>query len=155
MADRSINVLAFGRELARFEGHLEYVRSHADERWEPAAEICAAFLALLRALSDGSEPVAAIAEAIRVHDEHVHKSALVRERHFARSREESERRMAEEEVSRKVECPFCGAAAGSSCRTTGAASSARSSHRDRFRLARSLNDGAREATSEADLAPKP
>ncbi|MFF1300240.1 MULTISPECIES: hypothetical protein [unclassified Streptomyces] len=83
----------------------------------------------------------AIAKAMFAHDRLYEN----KREHYESSEEQrritEEEISAEEEVTKKVECPFCGALVGMNCRGTGAGGGLRKrSHRDRFRLARSLND---------------
>lgn len=148
----AVNMLQFARDLGRLEEHLEWARrGQGDGRsGDVATEIATSFLALLRALTNGIEPVPAIAEAIRVLDEARSHSRTLWETQNARTQEHRERMWAEEEITQKVECPHCGAAPGASCRTTGPARQVKTeSHRGRYRLARSLNDGAADAALDA------
>ncbi|MGW0993513.1 zinc finger domain-containing protein [Streptomyces sp. NPDC002523] len=150
--DPSVNMLQFARDLGRLEEHLEWARrAHgAGQYGDVAAEIATSFLTLLRGLTNGIEPVAAIAEASRVLDETRRQSRALWDAQIARAQEHRERVQAEEEITQKVECPHCGAASGAPCRTTGPARQVKTeSHRGRFRLARSLNDGAADAAQEA------
>jgi hypothetical protein len=140
----AVNTLQFARDLARLEARL----ADAAGEWLPLEQqspAAAGFLVLLHELTEGTDPVPAIAKAMRAHDR-VYENK--REHHEA---SEEQRRIieeevaAEEEVTKKVECPFCGASAGMNCRGTGAGGGLRKrSHRDRFRLARSLNDAPSE-----------
>ncbi len=59
----------------------------------------------------------------------------------ARRQREEQEVEAEEEITRKVECPDCGAVVGLRCKGTGASGGLKKkSHRARFRLARQLTD---------------
>lgn len=145
MAEEAINPFTFARDLAQLEQHLEWargVRRGDGQIGDVCDEIATSFLALLHALADGQDPVPAIYEAIRVLGERSHENRELHKTRSARGRADYERRMAEEEITRGVECPYCGAASGSSCRSTGPARVVRTnSHRDRYRFARSLNEG--------------
>lgn len=146
-----MNMLQFARDLGRLEDHLEWARSaRGDGQYgDAAAEIATSFLALLRALTNGTEPVPAIAEAIRVLDETRIESRTLWTADNARAQQHRERMHAEEEITRKVECPHCGAAPDTTCRTTGPNRQVKTeSHRSRYRLARHLNDGVADAASE-------
>ncbi|WAZ20188.1 hypothetical protein STRCI_001287 [Streptomyces cinnabarinus] len=113
-------------------------------------ELAAALQALLQGLTDGLDSIAAITDAMRAHDERVERNRAADEVRMDRWREAQERKMAEEEVTRKVECPYCGASPGTSCRTAPPARAVRTgSHRDRCRLARGLNEGAAEPPDRA------
>ncbi|SBT89393.1 hypothetical protein GA0115233_100940 [Streptomyces sp. DI166] len=136
-----INMLQFSRDLA----HLEEVLTQAaysigPNGFERSAK-AASYLTLLRALTDGAEPVPAIAEALRVYKEVRQQKYEIWASRAELEKERHERLMAEEEITRKVECPYCGAAPQTSCRSVGSSRSVRTeSHRGRYRLARGLDD---------------
>jgi hypothetical protein len=139
--------IAFADDLAALRQHLEG-SSYGDASCEYHADgepLATAFLVLLDELERGTEPVAAIITTLAAwHDarsDAERKGHARRERGYAAWQEAR----AEEEITRKAQCPDCGAIPGVACRTTGEARHVRSwSHRSRFRLARSLNDGAHD-----------
>lgn len=151
MTDQPINPLTLARDLGKFRDHLAWVKDCGPYSYDdPGSEVAEAFLVLLDALAAGQEQLIAIATAIRAHDEATSRNQERRQVARQREAEDYQRRMAEEEITRKVECPYCGAAPQASCRTVGPTRSVRTdSHRDRYRLARRLNE---EPSDAADLA---
>ncbi|WP_228916864.1 hypothetical protein [Streptomyces sp. DH20] len=145
MTDASFNALRFAADLARVRADLE----HAAQPYQPIEHQSAAaagFLTVIRELTAGTEPTAAVARAIDVYIGIETRQKEHEEATDARRRQDEQELEAEEEITRKVECPFCGAAAGMRCRGTGASGGLRKkSHADRYRLARGLNDATRQA----------
>lgn len=137
-------MMAFADDLAA----LRHTLGMCGEKWGNPIGIDAeadAFLALLDALEEGREPIDAVITAVRVWRETRGREDEAGEAARRRQQAAYEETMRQEEISRKVECPACGAVPGKSCRTTGEFRNVRThSHRDRWRLARSLNDGAHE-----------
>ncbi|MFD4343428.1 hypothetical protein ACFWQ6_00850 [Streptomyces coelicoflavus] len=140
MTEPSTNGLQFAHDLARLREHLE----HAGNEYLPIEHQSAAaagFLKVINELTAGTDPTAAVARAMasyfRVDEAQRAHTAAVEAR---RQREEQDLE-AEEETTRKVECPDCGATAGLRCKGTGASGGLKKkSHRARFRLARQLTD---------------
>ncbi len=138
-------VFAFARDLADFTACLEdAVRSQGG-----TALLAGAVLVLLKAAGDGRQLLDAIGEMLVTwqhgrQEADAGEEAAKADEAARREREQAwnERRAAEEEVTRTVECPSCGAPAGRVCRTAPRGHPSSVSHRGRFRLARSLNDGA-------------
>lgn len=123
------------------EGDLEHAAYAYGLNGEERSAKATAFLALLRALTNGQEPVPAIAEAIRVYNAITDAKLEDRETREKLARASRERAAADEEITRKVECPYCGAAPQTSYRVMSPNRAVRTcSHADRYRLARSLND---------------
>lgn len=138
---RRQGVLALARELAEFESFLDWAEAN-DYDHGYLAVLAAACRSLLRGIEDGSEASAVVSEALGAWRDAMDE----RERHEAREREASraefDRLMAEEELSRTAECPYCGAEPGLPCRTVSQRGAVLTyCHRGRYRLARSLNDG--------------
>jgi len=146
------STLWIARRLARFEEHLaqtswrglefdEYGRFGGD-----AAALAVWCQKVLDCLGEGFSSDEAILNALdawqAIRDEVAERD---RERDTARARKEAQRET-DEAITRKVECPYCGAQPGDVCRTVGLARNSKlDSHRDRYRLARSLNDGVEES----------
>jgi hypothetical protein len=100
---------------------------------------------LLGELERGTEPLEAIIAMLEAWREARDDADRADRDRDERGRAAYWEHVAEEEISRKAECPHCGACPGAACRTTGEVRHMRSwSHRSRFRLARSLNDGAQD-----------
>ncbi|MFJ4365087.1 hypothetical protein ACIP4S_13140 [Streptomyces chartreusis] len=152
MTQEPINTLQFARDLSRLEDHLRWLSSGGGngERDESSA-LADALLTLIEQLTNGREATPAIAAAIRVLDDKRTENRDRFESRQAALQAYSERRRAEEEVTQKVECPYCGAGPSDTCRSTGSNGAyARSeSHKARFRLARSLNDGVGDASLDS------
>lgn len=141
MTNEPVNMLQFARDLADLEEALSDAAVSLGPGGEERSAKAAGFLALLRALTDGREPIPSIAEAIRVYKETRQHKWDTRAARAQLEREQRERLVAKEEVTRKVECPYCGAAPQTSCRSTGPSRAVRTeSHTGRYRLARGLND---------------
>ncbi|MFJ1653499.1 hypothetical protein ACIOC2_19340 [Streptomyces sp. NPDC088337] len=148
-----MNMLKFARDLACLQDDLVHAANEyvPIEHQDPAA---VGFLTVINELTAGTDPTTAVARAMAVYNR-------VREQqrdhdHAVRAQQEREAAelAAEEEITRKVACPFCGAEAGLSCVGTGRSGGLRrKSHADRMRLARSLNDGHTAADSEDIGAP--
>lgn len=140
VSQQPFNALQFARDLANVRAHLEHASSpdHPIEHQDPSA---AGFLTVINELTAGTDPTTAVARAIesyKIVDQRKREHGEAEE--VRRRREEAELD-AEEEVTRKVECPTCGAVAGMKCRGIGASGGLKKkSHRDRFRLARQLTD---------------
>ncbi|MFD4258216.1 hypothetical protein ACFWR9_11445 [Streptomyces sp. NPDC058534] len=140
MTEPPTNALQFHRDLARLQEQLEHAGNEylPIEHQSPAA---AGFLKVINELTAGADPTAAVARAMDCYfrvDEAQRAHAAATE---ARRQREEQDLESEEEITRKVECPGCGAAAGLRCKGTGASGGLKKkSHRVRFRLARQLND---------------
>ncbi|MFC8520796.1 hypothetical protein [Streptomyces sp. NPDC057257] len=141
MPEEPLNVLQFANDLAGFRADLEHAANEylPIEHQDPAA---AALLVVINALTANTEPTTAVARAMTTYNrirgqqkEHEHAVEAQRKREAAEL-------AVEEEITRKVACPTCGAEAGLSCVGTGRSGGLRKkSHADRVRLARSLNEG--------------
>lgn len=148
MPEEPVNPLQFARDVARLRERLEpWTCEYLPIEEQSASKT--GFLVLLNELTNGTEPVTAVVKAMRAHDrvyenKHDHFEAVGKQR-----MSEAAELAAEEEITRKVECPYCGVSAGMKCRGTGASGGLKNkSHRDRYRLARSLNDGQHEQAAE-------
>ncbi|MET9815312.1 hypothetical protein [Streptomyces sp. NPDC006355] len=145
MTDEPINALRFADDLARVRADLE----HAAQPYQPIEHqdaAAAGFLTVIRELTAGTDPTTAVARALDAYTGVRTRQKEHEEATEARRRQEEQDLEAEEEITRKVECPFCGAAAGMRCRGTGASGGLKKkSHADRYRLARGLNDATGEA----------
>lgn len=141
-----VDVFAFSRDLAALRAELDWLHGHEDHDQTPYGPAVHALEAILDALEAGHDRVESTSHAITVWRA-AHKTRADQQKHDQEQRAaDYARRMAEEETTRKVECPYCGAHPGASCRTTGALQTVRTdSHRDRYRHARNLHD-----TSRAD-----
>jgi hypothetical protein len=140
--------LAFAGDLAGLRRELErsiYGDASCCEYHADGEPLAAAFLVLLDELERGTEPVAAIVTTLAAWHEAHEGGERARIARRERGQAAYEKARADEEITRKAECPHCGAEPGTACRTVGEVRHMRSwSHRSRFRLARSLNDGAQD-----------
>ncbi|MFD7793619.1 hypothetical protein [Streptomyces sp. NPDC059759] len=142
-------MLQFAKDL---EGLLENL-DHASNEYvpiehrDPAAR---GFLVVINELTAGTEPTVAVARAMAAYNQ-VRGERKDYDRSAIAQKEQRDAEVAaEEEITRKVACPTCGAEAGLSCVGTGRSGGyRRKSHADRARLARSLNDGSAPVESEA------
>ncbi|MGW1961809.1 zinc finger domain-containing protein [Streptomyces sp. NPDC001935] len=141
-------MLKFARDLEGLRFDLDQASNEylPIEHRNPAA---LGLLIVINELTAGTEATAAVARAMtaynRVRGEQKQHEKSVDEQ---KARQEAEL-AADEEITRKVACPTCGAEAGLGCVGTGRSGGYRKkSHADRFRLARSLNDGSAPADSE-------
>ncbi|MGI5286612.1 zinc finger domain-containing protein [Nonomuraea polychroma] len=129
------NPLAVAQEIASFVYHLECMASQDDYVGVTASSLHT----LIKALQQGRDALTATVDAMRVFDE---KHAEIRRSWDVQAQKRDaahQRLMAEEEITRKVECPYCGAVPQLGCRTVGPRRALRAeSHRDRYRLARGL-----------------
>jgi hypothetical protein len=138
MTDEPLNALRFAADLARVRADLE----HAAQPYQPIENqnaAAAGFLVVIRELTGGTDPTTAVARAVNAYLDVETRQKEHHEATEARRRQEEKDLEAEEEITRKVECPFCGVAAGLKCRGTGASGGLKKkSHADRYRLARGL-----------------
>ncbi|MEU0459192.1 hypothetical protein ABZ322_41010 [Streptomyces sp. NPDC006129] len=145
MTDEPFNALRFADNLAWVRAELE----HAAQPYQPIEHqdaAAAGFLTVIRELTAGTDPTAAVARALEAYTGVRTRQKEHEEATEARRRQDEQDLEAEEAITRKVECPFCGAAAGMKCRGTGASGGLKKkSHADRYRLARGLNDASTEA----------
>jgi hypothetical protein len=140
--EEPFNALQFANDLAHFRALLEHAANeyHPIEHQDPAA---AALLVVINELTANTDPTTAVARAMTTYnrvrgDQREHEHAV-----DAQRKQEAAELAAEEEITRKVACPTCGAEAGLSCVGTGRSGGIRKkSHADRVRLARGLNEGA-------------
>jgi hypothetical protein len=152
-----VNPLQLALDLARFRSELE--EEAAGVQWpyqwvdhphgELAPAIAASYLHVLDRLAgigDSEAAAAIVAEAIKVYDAavEVYDAALSRARQKAEAaRQQHEAEYAEavrrHQLAINAECPYCGAAPGSPCRTAGPSGQGYSKgvqdHRDRYRAA--------------------
>ncbi|MEU3899755.1 hypothetical protein [Streptomyces sp. NPDC045251] len=148
MTQEPTNPLKFARDLAQLQQHLGHAANPylPIEHQDPAA---AGFLVVINDLTAGTAPTAAVARAMEMYNrvsgqQREHEKAVQ-----ARKEREEAELAAEEEITRKVACPTCGAEAGLSCVGTGRGGGIRKkSHADRNRIARSLLDGHTTAATE-------
>ncbi|WP_432169074.1 zinc finger domain-containing protein [Streptomyces sp. 1222.5] len=142
MTEESFNALKFARDLAGLQADLE----DATNEWVPVDQqnpAASGLLTVINELTAGTEPTTAVARAVDAYNTVRRRMREHENATDARRRQEQEELEAEEAITRKVQCPFCGVEAGLKCRGTGASGGLKNrSHRDRFRLARQLNDGA-------------
>jgi transcription elongation factor Elf1 len=145
MTDEPLNALRFAADLARVRADLE----HAAQPYQPIEHqdaAAAGFLTVIQELTAGTDSTTAVARALDAYTAVRTRQKEHEEATDARRRQEEQDLKAEEEITRKVECPFCGSAAGMRCRGTGASGGLKKkSHSDRYRLARGLNDATAEA----------
>lgn len=140
MTDESFNVLRFHADLSRMQTELEDA-SNPYLPIEHQDASAAGFLTVIRELTTGTEATAAVARAMDVYNDISKRQKEHEEAAENRRRRDEQDLEAEEQVTRKVECPFCGVAPGLKCRGTGASGGLKKkSHADRYRLARSLTD---------------
>ena len=138
MTDEPFNALRFAADLARVRASLE----HAAQPYQPIENqnaAAAGFLIVIRELTGGTDPTTAVARAVNAYMDVENRQKEHHEATEARRRQEENDLEAEEEITRKVECPYCGVAPGLRCRGTGASGGRKKkSHADRYRLARGL-----------------
>lgn len=146
MTQEPFNALQFAHDLARLRENL----AHAANEYLPIDHQDAAavgFLVVINELTAGTDPTTAVARAMAAHNRVEGKRR--EHEHAVRAQQEREEMelAAEEEITRKVACPYCGAEASLSCVGTGRGGGIRKkSHADRIRLARQLNEGTRPET---------
>jgi hypothetical protein len=151
MTEAAADPFGLARDLASLRAYAEHgtMFGRGDQASEACVEISKALLALLDALAEGHSAVSAIREARRALTESIREHREFDASLAAFQRANHERREREEAITQRIACPFCGAAAGSACRTVGPNRAVRSdSHRDRYRLARSINDTTPKADRE-------
>ncbi|MFE2262558.1 zinc finger domain-containing protein [Streptomyces griseosporeus] len=148
MTQEPFNALQFARDLEKLRADLE----HAANEYMPIehqSASAAGFLIVINELTAGTDPTTAVARAMAAYN----RVRTEQQDHERATREQQERDeaelAAEEEITRKVACPYCDAQAGLSCVGTGRSGGIRKkSHADRIRLARRLNDGHAAAEPE-------
>lgn len=144
MTDAPVDALRFAAQLARVQADLE----HAAQPYQPLENQSAAaagFLTVIRELTNGTDPTTAVARALNVYSDLDTRQKAHLDAVEARRLEDEKELEAEEEITRKVVCPTCGSEAGLKCRGTGASGGLKKkSHRDRYRLARGLQDTQQE-----------
>lgn len=139
MTDEPFNALRFHADLRRVEAALEHAALPYPIEHQSAA--AAGFLTVIRELTAGTESTAAVARALDVYIDIDTRQKEHQEATEDRRRHEEKELEAEEEITRKVECPTCGVAASLKCRGMGASGGLKKkSHAARYRLARGLND---------------
>jgi hypothetical protein len=152
MTPAPFNALSFARDLALLRENLEHASNEflPIEHQDPAS---AALLLLIDHLTSGADTTTAVVKATETYNrirgqQRAHEKAVQAQRD-----QEAAQLEADEEISRRVACPTCGAEASLSCVGTGRSGGIRKkSHADRMRLARSLNDGTpRNASAAGDL----
>lgn len=135
-----LNALHFARDLERLRADLEHEASEymPIEQQNPAA---AGLLIVINELTAGTDHATAVARAMAAYDR-IRGQQRENDQAVRAQQERAEAELAaEEEVTRKVACPYCGAEASLSCVGTGRSGGIRKkSHADRFRLARQLTD---------------
>ena len=138
----AVDVLGFARDLADLRSYLDWLHNYEDRSQEPYGPAVTALEALLQALEAGHGSVDSIRYALIAWREADKRQRDSEEKRRGWREADSERLAAEEAITRQVECPYCGSQPGASCRSTGESRQVQAySHRGRFRLARSLNDG--------------
>jgi hypothetical protein len=148
-----MSTLKFARELAQFEEHLDWLsRGGGGGYDDPDSPLAASYRALIRELVELDEHFdsAELGEDVpRVPDILARAMAVFREEEAASSERWRKRRQAGEaasaeavrqhELAMTVECPYCGAQPGTSCRTAGPSGAGHlkgvHDHRDRLRVA--------------------
>jgi hypothetical protein len=140
MTDEPFNALRFAADLASVRADLE----HAAQPYQPIEHqdaAAAGFLTVIRELTAGTNPTTAVARAMDAYTGIRTRQKEHAEATEARRRQEEKDLEAEEETTRKSECPTCGVTAGLKCRGTGASGGLKKkSHAARYRLARGLDD---------------
>ncbi|MFF0139688.1 hypothetical protein ACFYRN_24945 [Streptomyces sp. NPDC005227] len=146
-------MLQFARDLEGLRENLDHASNEymPIEHRDPAAR---GFLVVINELTAGTEPTVAVARAMAAYDR-IRAERKEYDRSVNAQKEQRDAELAaEEEITRKVACPTCGAEAGLSCVGTGRSGGyRRKSHVDRVRLARSLNDGHTHSNAEAADLP--
>ena len=144
----TLNTLAFARDLARFESHLEWAAQQTGSYdYDGTLRAFArSYQALLGQLADSQDPAAAIAEAIRVYDQDMTAFVAARRKADARRQAEYAEAVRRHQVAVTVECPYCNSAPGAVCRTAGPSGKSFpkgvADHRDRYRTAAHAVNGA-------------
>lgn len=140
MTDEPFNSLRFAADLASVRADPE----HAAQPYQPIEHqdaAAAGFLTVIRELTAGTDPTTAVARAMDAYTGIRTRQKEHEEATEERRRQEEKDLEAEEEITRKVECPTCGMAIGLKCRGTGASGGLKKkSHVARYRLARGLDD---------------
>ena len=107
MTDEPFNALRFAADLARVRASLE----HAAQPYQPIENqhaAAAGFLIVIRELTGGTDPTTAVARAVNAYMDVENRQKEHHEATEARRRQEENDLEAEEEITRKVECPYCG-----------------------------------------------
>ncbi|MDX3026734.1 zinc finger domain-containing protein [Streptomyces scabiei] len=148
MTQEPFNALQFARDLANLRADLD----HAANEYIPIEHQSAAaagFLIVINELTAGTNSTTAVERAMTAYNR-VRSQQQEQEREARERQERTEAELeAEEQITRKVACPYCGAEASLSCVGTGRSGGIRKkSHADRIRLARGLNDGKTEVPND-------
>lgn len=146
MNDQSTNPLAVANRLGQLTARLEHMISQT--QWvdygyygRDTVPLAAGLLTVLRELIDGAQPIDAVSAALDAYDEQTRLVGEYLARREQSRRDAYDQLMTEESLTRTVECPHCGAAPDTKCRSTGPTRQVHTeSHKARQRLARSLND---------------
>ncbi len=147
VTEQPFNALQFARDLERLRADLEH-EANPYMPIEHQSAASAALLIVINELTAGTDHTTAVSRATAAYKdirgrqrEHEHSTRAQQERDEAEL-------AAEEAVTQKVACPYCGAEVGLRCVGTGRSGGIRKkSHADRFRLARGLNDKAPDPTA--------
>lgn len=140
MTDTPFNALTFAADLEQLKASLDHSCHEylPIEQRDPAS---LGFLTVISELTAGTDPTAAVTKAMNAYRDLKDQRRKHDESVDARRRQDEQDLEVEEEITRKVECPHCGSAAGLKCVGKGASGGLRKkSHRPRYNLARSLND---------------
>lgn len=137
--------LTFSAEISDLTAYLACLDSY-ETRDSHVRVLTAIIRTAMEAALDEQPPAEVISTMLRewrdaqARQEH---AAVDEQARYAADAEASQR---EEDITRKVECPACGANPGRPCRTTGDARTRRSlSHRARWRAARHLHNPSPES----------
>lgn len=148
-----MNTLKFARELARFEEHLDWlIHGGGGQSYGEDSELAASYKVLIGGLVELEEHLDSVelgggvrripeilAEAMAVFNDRQRAST----QSWQKARDSREAEYAEavrrHELAVTVECPYCGAGPGETCRTAGRDGSAQpkgvNDHKDRYRAA--------------------
>lgn len=139
------DAFAFARDLEAFRAAVDSLCHNYDQRGPAVRPVGEAVIVLLAALESGLDAAASITCAARALRAAREREAEYQEQAGIRRQADYEALMTEEALTRDAECPTCGAERGRKCRTSGSTHQVRTrSHKARWRLARSLNDGSQE-----------
>ncbi len=134
MTATAAETLALARDLATFRQHLAWAAvGQFNLDGEPLAD---AFRVLLDALEAGTDPMNAVAAALREWDDARDRLQQAQDRWRQHNDARHENETVQEQHARTATCPVCEASPGHKCQTIGAAPRPRPHvHRERIRAA--------------------
>lgn len=150
------NTLRLAQQLGAFLGRLEDLACRVGDEYHDEAPMAASYLALLNRLADiGSPPYdeetagaveAAVGAAFEVWCLESGRARQADQARRDRRQAEYDEAVRRHEAAITAECPYCGAAPGTTCRTAGPSGKRQPKgvhdHRGRYRAARALLDSA-------------